>query len=79
MKASATLLQMKYGRVIMKFAELAGITVKEAMRFFYCSTERELIRDGVSDLHCMSDDYLARDLLEEYMAFTSQEKNSRNS
>ena len=51
MKASATLLQMKYGRVIMKFAELAGITVKEAMGFFYCSTERELIRDGVSDLH----------------------------
>ena len=71
MKASATLLQMKYGRVVMKFAELAGITVKEAMDFFYHSTERELIRDGVSDLHCMSDTYLARDLLEEY-----QEKNA---
>ena len=75
MKASATLLQMKYGRVIMKFAELAGITVKEAMDFFYRSTERELIRDGVSDLHCMSDDYLAKDLLEEYMVFINQEKN----
>ncbi len=71
MKANATLLQMKYGRVVMKFAELAGITVKEAMDFFYHSTERELIRDGVSDLHCMSDTYLARDLLEEY-----QEKNA---
>ncbi len=79
MKASATLLQMKYGRVIMKFAELAGITVKEAMDFFYRSTERELIRDGVSDLHCMSDDYLAKDLLEEYMVFINQEKNCRNS
>ena len=71
MKANTTLLQMKYGRVVMKFAELAGITVKEAMDFFYHSTERELIRDGVSDLHCMSDTYLARDLLEEY-----QEKNA---
>lgn len=71
MKASATLLQMKYGRVIIKFAELAGITVKEAMDFFYRSTERELIRDGVSNLHCMSDIYLAKDLLEEY-----QEKNA---
>ena len=71
MKANATLLQMKYGRVVMKFAELAGITVKEAMDIFYHSTERELIRDGVSDLHCMSDTYLARDLLEEY-----QEKNA---
>lgn len=66
MKASATLLHMKYGRIIMKFAELAGITVKEAMDFFYRSTERELIRDGVSDLHCMSEAYLAKDLLEEY-------------
>jgi hypothetical protein len=71
MKANAILLQRKYGRVIIKFAELAGITVKEAMDFFYHSTERELIRDGVSDLHCMSDTYLARDLLEEY-----QEKNA---
>lgn len=72
MKANAILLQRKYARVVMKFAELAGITVKEAMDFFYHSTERELIRDGVSDLHCMSDTYLARDLLEEY-----QEKNAK--
>ena len=70
MRANITLLQMKYGRVIRKFAERAGIPVKEAMDFFYHSTERELIRDGVSDLHCMSDDYLAQDLWEEY-----QEKN----
>lgn len=48
MKACVTLLQMKYGRIIMKFAELAHITVKEAMDFFYQSVERELIRDGVS-------------------------------
>ncbi len=66
MKANATLLQIKYGRVILKFAEIAGFTVREAMEFFYRSTERELIRDGVSDLHCMSDDYLAQDLWEEY-------------
>ncbi len=68
MRANATLLQMKYGRVILRFAELAGITVREAMDFFYHSVERELIRDGVSDLHCMSDGYLAEDLLEEYRA-----------
>ncbi len=66
MKANATLLHMKYGRIILKFAELAGISAREAMDFFYHSTERELIRDGVSDLHCMSDAYLAEDLLEEY-------------
>ena len=66
MKANATLLHMKYGRIILKFAELAGISAREAMDFFYHSTERELIRDGVSDLHCMSDAYLAEELLEEY-------------
>ena len=70
MRANATLLQMKYGRVILCFAELAGITVREAVDFFYHSVERELIRDGVSDLHCMSDGYLAEDLLEEYRAET---------
>lgn len=74
MKANSTLLQMKYGRIIWNFAELAGITAKEAMEFFYHSTERELIRDGVSDLHCMSDMYLARDLLEEYQKYVDQGK-----
>ena len=66
MRANAALLHMKYGRVILRFAELADITVREAMDFFYHSVERELIRDGVSDLHCMSDAYLAEELLEEY-------------
>lgn len=74
MNANATLLQMKYGRVILKFAEIAGITVREAMEFFYRSTERKLIRDGVSDLHCMSDDYLAQDLWEEYRETDLQRK-----
>ena len=78
MKANATLLHMKYGRIIIKFAELAGITVREAMDFFYHSTERELIRDGVSELHCMSVEYLAKDLLEEYMVFTNQQKKFKN-
>ncbi len=68
MRANVTLLQMKYSRVILRFAVLAGITVREALEFFYHSAERELIRDGVSDLHCMSDAYLAEDLLEEYQA-----------
>lgn len=66
MRANTTLLHMKYGRIILQFAGLAGITLREALDFFYHSTERELIRDGVSDLHCMSDTYLAQDLLEEY-------------
>lgn len=67
MRANPILLQRKCARVIMRFAELADISTREAMDFFYNSVERELIMEGVGDLHCMSDMYLARDLLDEYL------------
>ena len=66
MRANKTLLRMQYTRVIALFAEKAGITLEEALDFFYHSLEYQLLREGVSDLHCMSDDYLAEDLLEEW-------------
>ena len=66
MKANKTLLRMLYTRVIVLFAEKTKISLEDALDFFYHSTEYQLIRDGVSDLHCMSDDYLAEDLLYEY-------------
>lgn len=65
MNANPTLLQMKYARVIGCFAELADITCREALDFFYHSITYELMRDGVSDMHCMSDAYLAEDLRRE--------------
>ena len=34
--------------------------------FFYHSEVYQLIRDGVSDMHCMSDEYLAEELEQEY-------------
>ena len=34
--------------------------------FFYHSEVYQLIRDGVSDMHCMSDMYLAEELEQEY-------------
>ena len=67
MTANRTLLRMKYVRVIQLFAEKAGITLEEALDFFYHSIEYKLLREGVSDLHCMSDDYLAEDLARERM------------
>ena len=36
------------------------------MRFFYRSEVYCLMRDGVSDMHCMSDEYLADELILEY-------------
>ena len=38
----------------------------EALDFFYHSEVYQLIRDGVSDMHCMSDMYLAEELEQEY-------------
>ena len=48
------------------FAEQAGLTLDEALGFFYHSLLYQLLKDGLSDLHCMSDGYLAEDLKEEY-------------
>lgn len=56
----------KYARIIKLFAEKANLTLGEALNFFYNSLEYKLIREGVSDLHCMSDNYLAEDLTEEF-------------
>ena len=38
----------------------------EALVFFYNSEVYQLIRDGVSDMYCMSDAYLADELEKEY-------------
>lgn len=66
MKAHPILLQRKYGRVINLFSEMSGITVNDALSFFYHSTTYKLMSEGISDLHCYSDYYLAEELLLEY-------------
>lgn len=66
MNANPILLQKKYVRVIICFAEKVGISLDCALDFFYRSEMYGLIRDGVSDMHCMSDAYLADELEAEY-------------
>jgi len=66
MNANPILLQKKYARVIARFAEKVGCTLDEAMRFFYHSMTYILMSEGISDMHCMSDEYLAEDLETEY-------------
>jgi len=43
-----------------------GMSLDCALDFFYRSEVYQLMRDGVSDLHCMSDAYLADELKMEY-------------
>ena len=74
MTANPILLQKKYSRVISAFAGRVGLSLDEALDFFYHSDVYRLISEGVSDMHCMSDDYLAEELEAEYR----EKKNSNN-
>ena len=64
--ANTILLQKKYARVISCFAKQQGISLDEALDLFYRSEVYQLMREGVSDMHCMSDLYLAEELRLEY-------------
>ncbi len=66
MNANPILLQKKYARIVKRFADAEGIFLDEALDFFYHSEVYQLMREGVSDMHCMSDAYLTDDLKTEY-------------
>lgn len=66
MTANPILLQKKYARIVKRFAEISGITLPDALDFFYHSMTYELMREGISDMHCRSDEYLAEELCDEY-------------
>lgn len=67
MNANPILLQKKYARVVELFADENQMTLDAALEFFYCSDVYRLISAGISDMHCMSDKYLAEELKREYM------------
>lgn len=66
MKANPTILRMKYGRIVERFAVLSNLPLENALTFFYESKTYELISQGISDMHCLSDYYLADELMIEY-------------
>ena len=65
MNASPTLLQKKYSRIIEKYAEISGVSLYKGLDVFYNSKTYRLITEGVSDIHCMSDEYLVKELQNE--------------
>ena len=68
MNANPNLLHKKYSRLIELFTQKLGIGYDAALDFFYKSETYKLISNGVSDMHCMSDEYLVTELLDEYNA-----------
>ena len=63
MKAHPTLLQLKYDSVIEAVAKKANVSLREALDMFYKSPIYEEVSQGISDMHCRSDGYLAEDII----------------
>lgn len=66
MEANPIILQQKYARIVQLFAKKAGYSYEQALGMFYDSKTFELISEGVADMHCLSDEYLADELCIEY-------------
>ncbi|MBO5955998.1 MAG: DUF3791 domain-containing protein [Bacteroidales bacterium] len=66
MQANPTILQMKFARIVRIFAEKANLTYEDALGKFYDSKTFDLVSNGIADMHCLSDEYLADELLIEY-------------
>ncbi|WP_147623516.1 DUF3791 domain-containing protein [Treponema denticola] len=65
MTAHPILLQKKYARIVALYAEKTGVSLSSALKKFYHSAVYKLMSQGISDMHCMSDDYLVEELLSE--------------
>ena len=68
MIANRYLLQHKCIRVIENFTERTGLSLRESLDLFYKSLTYKEISEGISDMHCRSDEYLAEELLREVNA-----------
>jgi len=62
MTANRTLIGHKCAGVIKAYADLTDIPLREAFDVFYKSHLYIEIRNGISDMHCRSDGYLAEEL-----------------
>ena len=62
MIANRTLVGHKCAGVIKAYAELFDIPLREAFDIFYKSNLYIEICNGISDMHCRSDGYLAEEL-----------------
>jgi hypothetical protein len=65
MKTDKVILQLIYPGVIEAFAEKGNISLREALDKFYKSQIYIEMREGISDMHCRSEKYLAEELLTE--------------
>ena len=60
------ILEAKYSRIISEMSQMYHIPLEKAMDMFYNSDTMQLMEDGVADLHCRSDKYLAEEVWREF-------------
>ena len=53
-------------RIITNISEMYGVSLEDATDMYYSSETANLIEEGVADLHCRSDKYLAEEVWREY-------------
>ncbi|MBR3872353.1 MAG: DUF3791 domain-containing protein [Paludibacteraceae bacterium] len=53
-------------RIILCLSEMYNISIDEATDMYYQSETANMIEEGIADLHCRSDKYLAEEIWGEY-------------
>ena len=60
--SKVTLRSEKVARIIENICSMFDVSLPEATDIYYNSETSNLIEDGVADLHCRSDKYLAEEV-----------------
>jgi hypothetical protein len=63
MMTNRYILHYKLDGVINAYAKMASVSIREAFDRFYHSHLYDEISNGISDMHCRSDGYLAEELM----------------
>ena len=71
-KSRQIILDRKIARIIELYSMLYDVSLEEATDIYYNSVTSQLIEEGVADLHCRSDKYLAALIQDEYMDIASK-------
>lgn len=64
-EAFHSILEAKYARIINEISQMHSVSLEEAMDIFYNSPLLPLLEEGVADLHCRCDKYLAEEIWRE--------------
>jgi len=65
-ESKQTIRSAQCARIIVCISEMHNVTLNEAADIYYNSETANLIEEGVADLHCRSDKYLAEEVWNEH-------------